>query len=379
MGHRRHFVILIILLMFCSGLKGQSYSVGLLYGPSKFIKHSRKSTFDSPANTQLWQTSLNFHLNGSKHWHRFWKRPTIELNMLYIRFGNDAILGNAFGCIPSMKFKLTEFKKINFNFHIGFGAAYLNKKYDKISNPFNNAIGSHWNNVTQFALSSERQFHKNIHMAIGAHFTHFSNARTASPNAGINTTGLTLGLIQRFGVKSDTMRGNNLLSYAADKNIDTVFLKRRWGGDFLAGYGISEYSFTGGSKYGSFYINAGLSYSFSPFLKLILGGEYEYNQSVYQFYYQDFIPADEAKQKATKIASYVAADLVFGKIVFRAQTGYYLPYPELREKAAPYYIKLNINLYPFPDHWQIRPYVGILLKAHAEIAQYMGVVSGVSF
>ena len=379
MGRRRNFIILIILLLYCFGLHGQSYSIKLLYGPSKLIKHSKKITFDPPSNIEMWQSSLNFHLNGSKHWHRYWNRPTIELNMLYMHFGNDQILGKALGCIPSIRFKLTEIKSTNVNFHVGFGAAYLNKKYDKINNPLNNAIGSHWNNVTQFAISIERQVYKNFHIAVGGHFTHFSNARTASPNKGINSAGLTFGVTQSFDLKSDKREEIKFLSDNIHKKTDTIFLKRRWGGDFLVGYGISEYSFTGGPKYGSYFLNVGLSYSISPFLKIILGGEYEYNQSVYQFYYQDFIPADEAKQKATKIASYLVADLAFGKVVFRAQSGYYLPYPELREKTTPYYFKLNINVYPFSDHWRLRPFVGILLKSHIEIAQYMGLVSGVSF
>jgi hypothetical protein len=379
MGRRRYCLGLIFPWLFCCSILGQSYSFNILYAPTKFIKHAKKSTFEAPAYSQLWQSSLNFHLNGSKHWQRYWNRPTIELNMLYMHFGNDDILGKAFGCIPSVRFKLTKVKTIDINFHVGFGGAYLNKKYDKISNPLNNAIGSHWNNVTQFALSIERQVYKNFHIAVGGHFTHFSNARTASPNRGINTAGLTFGVIQSFEGKSDKREENKFLSDTLEKSGDTVILKRRWGGDFLAGYGISEYSFTGGPKYGSYFMNVGLSYSISPFLKIILGGEYEYNQSVYQFYYQDFIPADEAKQKATKIASYLAADLAFGKVVFRAQSGYYLPYPELRENTTPYYIKLNINVYPFPDHWRLRPYLGILLKSHVEIAQYMGLVSGVSF
>jgi len=288
-----------------------------------------------------------------------------------MHFGNDSILGKAMGIIPSIKFELLKINKVYFDFQIGFGAAYLNKKYDKISNPLNNAIGSHWNNITQFAVAMERQVYKDCHITVGAHFTHFSNARTASPNAGINTTGLTFGIIQKLCEKKENS--------AEDFVKDSTTMKRRWGGDFLGGWGISEYSFTGGSKYSTFFINSGVSYAFSPFIKLILGLEYEYNQSVYQFYYQDFIPAEEAKQKATKIASYLAGDLVFGRVVFRAQTGFYLPYPELREKTTPYYIKLNINVYPFPNHWKVRPYVGILLKSHVEIAQYMGLVSGVSF
>ena len=130
-----------------------------------------------------------------------------------MHFGNDSILGKAMGIIPSIKFELLKINKVYFDFQIGFGAAYLNKKYDKISNPLNNAIGSHWNNITQFAVAMERQVYKDCHITVGAHFTHFSNARTASPNAGINTTGLTFGIIQKLCEKLEGIRDGKMVNY----------------------------------------------------------------------------------------------------------------------------------------------------------------------
>lgn len=372
MGRRRYLISLCLLFSFWFYTSGQSqYSVGLSYSPSKFVRHSKKSTFESPTSSYFWKTHYSHKVSGNEGWHRYWKRPTISYNALYFHIGDDRVLGNAIGVFPAMYFDIFAVHKTKFYFHFGTGLAYLNKKYDKLTNPTNNAIGSHWNNITHLGFDINQTVHKNLSISAGTHLTHFSNARTSSPNAGINMVGFTLGLVQEIDVKSADETHKYVL-----KNDS---MTKRWGGELLLGYGISEAADIGGPKYGTYFVNVGGSYALSPYWKVIVGGEYEYNQGVFQFYYQDFIPTDEAKQKATNSAAYLATDLIFGKLAFRVQSGYYLPFPALSEINTPFYFKINFNVYPFPSHWSVKPYVGVLLKSHIEVAQYMGIVSGVSF
>ncbi len=373
MGCRRYLLVLFLLVLSWFYCLGQSHSVGISYSPSKFIKHSKKSTFDTPSSSYFWKTNISYKVSGNSHWHRYWNRPTISYNALFFDIGSDEVLGKAYAVFPSMGFDIFAFRKTQFLFQFGTGLGYITKKYDKLSNPTNNAIGSNWNNITQLGLTINQVLYKNLSLSVGTHLTHFSNARTSSPNAGINTVGYIIGLTQRIGK-----------TYAEDsfkfKTFnDSIYNYKKWGAEFLLGYGISEAADIGGPKYGTYFVNAGVSYAISPFWKLISGGEYEYSQSTFQFLYQDFIPENEAKQRATKTAIYLATDLIFGKLAFRVQTGYYLPYPSISEIDVPFYFKINFNVYPFPDDWKARPYIGVLLKSHIEVAQYMGIVSGVSF
>lgn len=372
MGRGRCELVILIsfLTMFC--LLGQSNNVGINYGTSKFIRHSNKSTFELPVSSYHWHAFFSYKVSGQNHWHRYWKKPTLSYNVLYFDLGNDDVLGKAFAIFPSMSFNLLSFHNTDVLFQFGTGLAYLNKKYDKIDNPTNNAIGSHLNNVTHLAFVIKQKIYKNLSIAAGTHFTHFSNSRTSSPNIGINMAGFSIGMIHRIDNKSTVSKMTDNLS-------DTLMLSHKWGMDFLIGYGISEFADAGGPKYGSYFVNSGVSYAISPFWKVISGGEYEYNQSVFQFYYQDFLSENDAKQKATKTALYLASDLTFGKVVFRAQSGYYLPFPSLSHNEVPFYFKINFNVYPFPIEWKVRPYFGVLIKSHLEVAQYMGLVSGVSF
>lgn len=368
MGRSRNIIFVFWGVLYINLLIGQ-VSGSIFYGASKVLKHSDKILFDAPPYSYLVQASIYRRTDGTKGWDRYWKRPTVGLNLAYLHYGNDDTLGQAWGVFPSMKFDLFRRERFNIGFQAGVGLAYLTKPYNKITNPINNAIGSHWNNVTQFVLSAEANIYKDLSLSLGGHFTHFSNARTATPNSGINTAGLTLGVTKRFSGEKPKVNAT----------VDTIVMERRWGGDVLLGYGLSEYSFTGGSKYASYFINVGGTYKISPYFKVILGGEYEYNQSIFQFYYQDFDPADIARQKATKTAIYGAGDLMFGRFTLRLQTGKYLPLPALSEISAPMYFKLNCIVAPFPTHWSVQPYVGVLLKSHVAVAQYLGIFTGCRF
>ena len=373
MGGRRYLISIFLFFSSWCQTSGQANSVGIVFSPSKFIRHSDKSTFESPSSSYFWKSHYSHKVSGDEGWHRYWKRPTISYNALYFHIGDDRVLGNAYGVFPSMSFDIFTLHHTRCNFHFGTGLAYLTQKYDKLTNPTNNAIGSHLNNITHLGFTINQLIYKNLFVSLGSHLTHFSNARTSSPNTGINMVGFTLGLAQKIDVRL------RKINQKFDLKIDTSGTKTKWGGDFLIGYGISEAADIGGPKYGTYFVNIGGSFALSPYWKLILGGEYVYNQGVFQFLYQDFIPLDEAKQKATNTAIYLATDLIFGRLAFRMQAGYYLPFPSLSERSAPYYFKVNFNVYPFPNHWTVKPYVGVLLKSHVAVAQHMGIVSGISF
>jgi len=374
MGGRRYLISISLLFSFWFYTSGQSQRYfGISYSPSKFIRHSDKSTFESPSLSYFLKSHYSHKVSGAEGWHRYWKRPTIGYNALFFDIGDDRVLGNVFAVFPSMSFDIFTFHHTRCYFHFGTGLAYLTKKYDKLTNPTNNAIGSHLNNITHLGFEINQPIYKKLSFSAGAHLTHFSNARTSSPNAGINMVGFNFGLVQELNTRSKQE------SYKHNIQNDSSQTKKKWGGELLLGYGISETADIGGPKYGTYFVNVGGSYALSPYWKVIVGGEYEYNQAVFQFLYQDFIPLDEAKEKATNTAAYLATDLIFGKLAFRVQTGYYLPFPALSEINSPFYFKINFNVYPFPNHWSVRPYVGVLLKSHLEVAQHMGIVSGVSF
>jgi len=342
------------------------------YTMAKVVKHSPRNTYTVPSLSQFGEIKFTHKSRGlGNDWQSYWTNPNISLHVLYLHFGDDAVLGEAIGLFPSIGFSLLENKSSKFYFTFGAGIAYLTKKYNKISNPINNAIGSHLNNVSRLSIDYQYCFNQKIYLQPSIQLTHFSNAKTNNPNSGINLVGLSMGL----GVLLDEKISSNMV-------IDTMIKskKGKWGGDVLLGYGVSEYAHPGGPKQPNYFINLGAYRYLSDYIKFHVGLDYDYSESVFQFYYHDFDSKSDARKKATNTAFYFAPELLFGRVGLRFQTGIYLPYPNLQQDdLTAFYFKLGANTYFGPEEWRARPYIGILLKSHIAVAQYLGFVSGVSF
>lgn len=371
MDTRSKYLITILTIYILSPMAlGQRASVGIAAGPARIIRHTPKIRFEIPAGT-LFMTGQYTFAGKEEGWRKYWKYPEVSITAIYTDFGNKPLLGEAFGVLPTIKFNLAKLGGINAGFRAGTGLVYVTRTFDKIGNPNNNVISSNVNNVTQFSLEIQKNIGLRLAANVAGHLTHYSNARTVSPNLGINNIGLLAGLTYRFLDITQESHGMD----------DTIVrpATKKWGGDLLVGYGISEYSQEGGPKFGAWYVNLGARYSISQYLRLNLGLEYEYNESIFQFYYQDFIDRATAQKKATKTAIYGAADLVFGRVFTRIQTGFYLPFPAESEKTLPMNIRLAVNYKILRGTPIFSPYIGVALKSHLETAQYLGFVAGVGF
>lgn len=361
------FFIALLVLLFghTARLNSQQY-ISAGYGPMKIIRHSPKIAYEIPAVSHYFQAGYARQTNGKRHWETYWRLPRTGVDVVYIQFDKNNTLGRALGIMPSVSFTLSDSKAALFSFRLATGLAWVSRPYDKITNPLNNAIGSHLNNITQFQLQGEKKISPTLAAVLGFHFTHVSNSKTSTPNLGINMAGIQGGL--RYSIRPG---GSVRPSFT-----DTVAVKKRNGLDFMAGYGIAEYSFSGGPVYNCYLISAGWYHHFSPFFSLVTGGAYEYNQSVFQFYYQDFVESAIAHQLATKWSGFSAVQLRFDKIAFRFYTGLYFPYPANRERISPHYFMLQLQYFPLKRQSKLAPYVGVTMKAHAQIAQYASLVTG---
>jgi hypothetical protein len=340
------------------------FSVG--YGPLKIIRHSPKSTYPIPSVSQYIQLGYARQTTGNTHWERYWNRPRTGMDLVFLQLDRQHILGRAVGIMPSVSFRIMNSKDALLAFKLATGLAYVDRPYNKISNPLNNAIGSHLNNMTQFQLHGEKKITQKLTAVLELQFTHISNSKTASPNLGINMAGIQGGI--QYAIQPQVSVKPVIL--------DSITIRKRNGLDLTAGYGISEYSFSGGPVYNCYLISAGWYHHFSPFISLITGGSYEYNQSVYQFYYQDFVEPSTAHQLATKWSGFTALQLRFDKLALRLYTGLYLPIQANREPVSPHYFMLQLQYFPLSRQSKLSPFVGVSMKAHAQIAQYAALATG---
>jgi len=360
---------IIMLCLSNSDMHGQ-HGVSLVYAPAKVIKHRENLLFDVPDRSHEFRLAYTFQTTGKHKWERYWDKPRIAINALLVNYGNKEVLGNAYALIPELHFTLKKWKDFKLNLQFGTGIAYLNKPYNTITNPTNNAIGSNLNNITSLKFGLTYQWDERWITTLSTGLVHFSNGLSSSPNSGINIYGLSFGGLYNFGLKEQKEEISDLRS---DEQ-ETTF--KRWVVDFQYHYGFTEYTVPDGPKYGVNAYSIGGGYRYTEFMTVIIGGEYEYNDGRYTFFKRNFYTEQEALDQARSTIIYIENELRFGRIFNRLRMGFYLPYPIKNSRSM--YTKVVTGLYLPEIKGTVRPYIGVLLKTHTAVADYLGFLVGFS-
>jgi len=363
------WLICILLVGKANDIFSQNYLGGDIF-IGKVLRHKDGLLFDIPpisTGVDIWYQTQT---SGQKAWHRYWGKPRIEGLIKYVSFGNKDILGSAIAIAPGISFRVKQWKNSRLNFHYAPGMAYLTKEFNPITNPDNNAIGSHVNNLTRFKLSYERPISDRWSTSLSFSFSHFSNGLTSSPNSGLNVYGLNLGLKRR--VKD---RHIDPLAFEADEDLRY----RKWGLNMMYTLGLSEWVVSGGPNYPIYNYSIGGYWRFKDFQKLHLGAEYEFSNKVYEFELAVFVEEEIARKRARRTVIYVAEEIILGDFSGRFQLGFYTPIAS-DYSGAPFHIKI-MTLYhpPIKPLGDVKPYVAMVLKTHFAVAEYIGMAAGVSF
>src|SRR5690606_9290702 len=142
-------------------------------------------------------------LFASKHfdaeWSAYWGRPEVLLDVGMYDFGSKD-LGQAYFLRPGIRFTVYRSKSWTWQTGLRSGIAFLNKPFDPVENPNNNAIGSHWNNSSEIE-SGLTYFFDNHGISVFINLLHFSNGLAASPNTGLNSYNLSLAYKSKIGAK----------------------------------------------------------------------------------------------------------------------------------------------------------------------------------
>ena len=235
------------------------HGISGVYAPSKVIKHRENLLFDVPALSNEFRLTYTYQTNGDRSWERFWKKPRIALNAIYVNFGNE-VLGSAFAIVPELHFSLARYKKLLLNMQFGTGVAYLTKQYDAIDNPNNNAIGSNLNNTSSLKFGIEYPWNDRLTTSLSTGIVHFSNGLSSSPNTGINIYGASLNVNYKFNVRTIIDEES-----IATRNVEEPPTYRKWIVDAQYHYGFTEHATTGGPKYGVHAISLGTGYRYKEY------------------------------------------------------------------------------------------------------------------
>jgi Lipid A 3-O-deacylase (PagL) len=372
--HLQRWLVICILVInahFASGQsRFQSWSVESNFHLGRIIKHSPKLLFDINGLTSATELNFSYQTFGKKEWQQHQRYPQMGISLFYHDLGNAAVFGEAWSVIPHINVALHHSLKYQLGFRFGIGLAYLTKPYDVFTNPTNNAFGAHKNSGVLFEINNRWQVNKYWQLRGGLSFMHYSNGTNRLPNFGLNVPALVVGA-----------RYTPYLVAKADYTHYDVPKKRdkKWGAQMWLCMANRERGTSGGPSYPVYNVSLSTHFYLNKINRLSFGAEYEYNKSVYEFgkHVAAFNSEAEARRGAARTQLFVGDEFLFGSWGFTILTGIYTSRQSYL-LPGPVYNKV-ITRYYFPEKGKMKWHVGVYLKSHFVIAEYMGFGLGTSF
>jgi Lipid A 3-O-deacylase (PagL) len=249
-------------------------------------------------------------------------------------------------------------EKLRIYTRMGFGIAYLNKIYDRVSNPTNVAIGTHFNNYTTIGLQAEYNLSPQVFLQLSGHFAHSSNGHLRYPNLGLNTATARLGILYQF---QPTQTFDTLVEERYKTSRKPLL-------GLWLGLGSKDANMPKSPSYPLYTITPHVIFPRSVKRQWSTGMEFTYDSYVKEF------AADiqfSEKQDVWRISVFGAHEWLWGRFAFPLQLHLYADRP-FKGKDF-YYTKLGPKIYILPPHKYPRRniYTAITLKAHGAVAEYV--------
>jgi hypothetical protein len=276
-------------------------------------------------------------------WNTAFGTPTSGISILHAQFGNQRVLGQAIGLIPTLRFERWK-NQIRWSIRAGFGIAWFSKPYDANANPENLVIGSSFANMSTCQIGFAYPLGKKLRVNAGISFTHCSDAHVAVPNIGANLIGGYVG----FAWCKKSLELSDFHQKKISKNLD-----KRWVSGISAILGIHEFPGTirpiDGPLYFVFGENIFIQKEIRNHRILSIG----LNHHVYRAY-ADYIKtqelfgtSDQLKWKSHNLVFYLGYEWCYGHVSLFVQAGANL--------YAPFIHKIN-EVWDMPKHGPLYRY-----------------------
>ncbi|MCX6283521.1 MAG: acyloxyacyl hydrolase, partial [Bacteroidetes bacterium] len=138
-----------------------------------YAQHLELELFN--AHFPAFEFSIEKLTYGRQRWERAFNYPIIGMTFFYSPLGSNPILGSSLALMPFVNFPLFKSKAFTFGFRFALGLGYLTKKFDRINNYKDIAIGSHLNAAINLMLEARYQLSEYFTLTAGVCLQHFSN------------------------------------------------------------------------------------------------------------------------------------------------------------------------------------------------------------
>jgi Lipid A 3-O-deacylase (PagL) len=306
--------------------------------------------------------SFSKQTHGNQEWQKLYNYPDYGGYFIYQDFKNQ-ILGQTYAVGGFYNFY---FAKRKLTFKIAQGIAYATNPQEKVSNSKNSAFGSTFLANTNFVLAYKKDnIIDRVGFQSGIIFTHFSNGRFESPNSGINTYGLYLGL--NYNLDKEIVREKDTIP------VDTKF-KEPIRYNFIVRTGINESPIIDSGQHSFFHVGFYADKRLNKKSALQLGTEIFFSN-----FYKDFIKfqsvayPEEGIDPNTdykRVGLFIGHELFINRISIEIQLGYYVYQPYKYD--IPVYDRVGMKYY-----LTNKIYTGLSVKTHGFLAEALEFAVGV--
>ena len=292
--------------------------------------------------------------DGSKEWHQAYNYPEYGGYFLFQDFKSQPLGQNyAVGAFYNFYFW-----KRQLQFKLSQGIAMTTNPYDKVDNSKNKAFGSKLMGNTNFGFTYDNQtLFKNIGFHAGILFTHYSNGRVKSPNSGINTYLLNVGVNYNFSKDFNRIADTTQVKKSYKEPIKYNFIFRT---------GVNENPIVNSGQFPFYHIGFYADKRLNRKTALQFGAELFLTESIKEYikYYSVAYPDQniDANTDYKRVGVFVGHELLINRISLEAQLGFYVYQPF--KKDIPVYDRVGIKYY-----FTNKIFGGFTIKTHLFLAE----------
>lgn len=326
------------------------------------LLHSRDLAHVIQGHPEAVMVSFIKKTHGGEAWQSIYNFPDYGIYCLYQNFNGD-ILGKNYAAGAFYNFY---FLKRHLTLKVAQGIAMTTHPYDKVSNSKNTAFGSRYMANTDFVLNyKEENIIDKFGFQTGLIFTHFSNGRFKSPNSGINTYNINIGINYNFENVPNKPRDSVALNMKFHEPVRyNVLLRTGFNESLNVGSGQKPFYHIG------FYADKRLNRKSA----LQLGAELFLTNAVREYIRLRAIsfPEDHVAINTDykRVGVFIGHELFINRISIEAQLGYYVYQPFKVDGAV--YDRLGMKYY-----LSKKIFTGLSVKTHGFLAEALEFNMGV--
>ena len=290
---------------------------------------------------------------GNKPWQQEYNYPQVGYSLYYFAFDPTKPVGNIVAVLAHAGKNFYKTKRSNLQWRLGFGTAYVEKRYDSETNLKNNVISERINFTLNGQMNFNYQICQKVILNLGVGLTHVSNGALKRPNFGINLPTL------HVGVGVNIAKGDN------ENRKDSIKLFKRKTNFYISPFiGLKEVYPVNGPRYFLGGINAYVERRMNRNSGLNIGVYFSYDKSKKAEIVNDTLNLKNVFINRTQAAIIAGHELYINRLSLITQIGMYLYDPTHLSKS--FYQKVGFKYYVSE-----KVFVGMIMKLDLGVAEWI--------